>query len=158
MMWHCGDTSKNIPPYRMIRGSNMREMKVGIQKLSMMKKLVRNLEKLERIVNLHHLLVQNWTSRHVLDIYNPVINLFAFTFLLKVGASRQLIRRLIIIFCVIGRVIYWESKCLRINLSKKCHIKNPFFSCITIVVQIFLLSLKQNITDLLAMVDACSCD
>ena len=39
-MWYCGDRSKNILPYQVIRGSDMREMKGGIQKLSMMKKLV----------------------------------------------------------------------------------------------------------------------
>ena len=48
----------------------MREIKGGIRKLSMMQKLVKNLEKGVRIVNLPHLLVQNWTSRHVLDLYN----------------------------------------------------------------------------------------
>ena len=57
----------------------MREMKGGIQKLSMMNKLVKNVEKGVRIVNLPHLLVQNWTSRHVLDLYNDVKYLFAFT-------------------------------------------------------------------------------
>ena len=41
-MWYCGNRSKNIPPYWMIRGSDMREMKVGIHKLSMMKKFVKN--------------------------------------------------------------------------------------------------------------------
>ena len=58
-MWNHGDGSKNIPPYRMIRGSDMREMNGGIYKLSMMKKLVKNVEKGVRIVNLPHLLVQN---------------------------------------------------------------------------------------------------
>ena len=58
-------------------------MKGGIQKLSTMKKLVKTVDKGVRIVNLHHLLVQNWTSRHVLDLYNAVKNLFAFTSLNK---------------------------------------------------------------------------
>ena len=72
MMWYCGDRSKNIPPYMMIRGSDMREMKLGIQKLIMMNKLVKNVEKGVLIMNLPHLLVQNWTSRRVLDLYNAV--------------------------------------------------------------------------------------
>ena len=59
----------------------MREMKGGIQKLSMMNKLVKNVEKGVLIVNLPHLLVQNWTSRHVLDLYNAVKHLFEFTFI-----------------------------------------------------------------------------
>ena len=66
-MWYCGDRSNNIPPYWMIRGSDMRKMKGGIQKFSMMKKLVKMLEKGVRIVNLPHLLVQNCTLIHVLD-------------------------------------------------------------------------------------------
>ena len=40
-MWYCGNRSKNLPSYWMIRVSDMREMKVRIQKLSMMKKLVK---------------------------------------------------------------------------------------------------------------------
>ena len=77
-MWHCGDRLNNIPDYWMIRGSDMREMKGGIQKLSMMKELTKNVEKGVWIVNLPHLLVQNWTSRHVLDLYNDVKHFFAF--------------------------------------------------------------------------------
>ena len=79
-MWYCGDRLKNIPPYWMIRGSDMREMKVGIHKLSMMKKLVKNVEKGIRIVNLPHLLVKNSKLRHVLDIYNYVKHFFAFPY------------------------------------------------------------------------------
>ena len=30
-MWYCGNRSKNIQPYWMIRGSDMREMKGGIR-------------------------------------------------------------------------------------------------------------------------------
>ena len=86
-MWYCGDRSKNIPPYWMIRGSDMREMKGGIQKLSTMKKLVKNVEKGVRIVNLPHLLVQNWTSIHVLDLYNAVKFFLHLLILTKGGAS-----------------------------------------------------------------------
>ena len=82
-MWYCGDRSKNIPPFRMIRGSYIREMKGGIQKLSMMKKLVKHVVKVVRIVNLPHPLVQNWISINVLDLYNAVKHLFAFTSLNK---------------------------------------------------------------------------
>ena len=58
-------------------------MKGGIQKLSMTKKLVKSIEKGVRIVNLPHLLVQNWTSRHDVDLYNAVKHLFAFPSLNK---------------------------------------------------------------------------
>ena len=50
----------------------MKEMKVGIQELSMIKKLAENVDKGVRIVNLYHLLVQNLKQRHVLDLYNAV--------------------------------------------------------------------------------------
>ena len=73
--------------------------------MGMMKKLVKNLEKGVRIVNLPNLLVKNWTSTHVLDLYNAVKHLFAFTSLTKGDASRKFLGRLITIFCVLGRVI-----------------------------------------------------
>ena len=56
----------------------MKEMKVGIQELSMIKKLAENVDKGVRIVNLYHLLVQNLKQRHVLDLYNAVKQLFSF--------------------------------------------------------------------------------
>ena len=58
-------------------------MKGGIQKLSTMKKLVKNVEKGVRIVNLPHLLVQNWTLIYFLDLYNAVKIFFASTSLNK---------------------------------------------------------------------------
>ena len=78
-MWYCGDRLKNIPPYWMIIGSDMREMKGGIQKLSMMKKLVKILEKGVQIVKLPHPLVKHCTSIHVLDLYNDVKNIYFIT-------------------------------------------------------------------------------
>ena len=62
----------------------MREIKGGIHKLSMMNKLVKNIEKGVRIVNLPHLLVQNWTPRHFLDLYNVVKFFFTFTSINKI--------------------------------------------------------------------------
>ena len=83
----------------------MREMKGGIQKLSTMKKLVKNVEKGVRIVNLPHIIVQNWTSRHVLDLYNAFNFFLNFLLLTKGGALRKSLGILITIFCVLGRVI-----------------------------------------------------
>ena len=56
----------------------MKEMKGRIQKLSMMKKLVKNVDKGVRIVNLPHTIVKNWTLRHVLYLYNADKYFFAF--------------------------------------------------------------------------------
>ena len=72
----------------------MRETKGRIQKWSMMNKLVKNVEKGVRILNLPHPLVKNWTSRHVLDLYNDVKHLFGFTSLNK---RRRL------------KTIYWKT-------------------------------------------------
>ena len=83
----------------------MREIKGGIQKLSTMKKLLKNVDKGVRIVNLPHLLVQNWTSIHVLDLYNAVKHFLHFFLLTKGGALRNFLGRLIEIFYLLGRVI-----------------------------------------------------
>ena len=80
---YCGDKQNNIPLYRMVIVSDMRDIKVGIHKLSMMKKLAKNTEMGVHILNLPHLLVQNWTSRHVLQLYGTVKNLFAFSSIKK---------------------------------------------------------------------------
>ena len=53
-------------------------MKGGIWKCSMMKNLVKKVEKGLQIVNLPHLLVQNWTYGNVLNFYNAVKPFFAF--------------------------------------------------------------------------------
>ena len=83
----------------------MREMKGGINKLSVMKILIKNVEKGVRIVNLPHLLVINWTSIHFLDLYNDVKKKLHLLILTKGGASRKFLGRIITIFCVLGRVI-----------------------------------------------------
>ena len=67
----------------MIRGSDERDMKVGIQKLSMTNKLVKNVKKGVWIVNLPHLIVPNRTQIHVLDLYNAVKHWFEFNSLNK---------------------------------------------------------------------------
>ena len=40
-MWFCGDISKNIPPYRMMKAKYVKHVKGGKQKLSNMKSLVK---------------------------------------------------------------------------------------------------------------------
>ena len=90
-MWYCGDGSNNILPYWMIRGSDMIEMKGGIQKLIMMKKLVKNVEKGVRIVDLIHILVQNLKSRHFLDLYHSVKPFFVFPYLNKIRRIEKIV-------------------------------------------------------------------
>ena len=83
----------------------MRYMKGGIQKLSMMKKLVKNVEKGVWIVNLTHLLVKNWTSIHVFDLYNAVKHLFAFNSFNKRRHLETISWKTYYNICVLGRVI-----------------------------------------------------
>ena len=89
----------------MIRVSDMVEMKGGIHKLSMMNNVLKNIDMGVQIMNLTHLLVQNWTSRHVLDLYNAGKHFLHFLLLKKGDASRKLLGRIITIFCVLGRFI-----------------------------------------------------
>ena len=68
----------------------MRDMKGGIQRLSMMKKLAKNVEKVVLIVNLPHLLVQDWTLIQVLHLYNTVKHLFAIPSLNKMRCLKTI--------------------------------------------------------------------
>ena len=77
-MWFCGDVSKNIPPYRMLRAKKFMHVKGGKQKLSNMKYLVKQVIKSVGITNIHDLVVQNWFSRKVMDLYLGVMYFFAF--------------------------------------------------------------------------------
>ena len=87
-MWYCGDISKNVPPYRLLKAVDVKEVKFGKQKLSNMRCLVRHVERGARIVNLAHLIVKKWEVRDVLDLYHAVRHLFEFPSLI-VGKRRQ---------------------------------------------------------------------
>ena len=89
----------------MIRGSDTRYTNAVIHKLNMMKKLAKKIEKGVQVVNLPHLIVQIWTSRHILDLYNAVKCFLHLLPLTKGCASRKFPGRLITIFCVLVRVI-----------------------------------------------------
>ena len=103
-------------------------------------------------MNLPHLLFQNWTLRNVLDLYNYVKDFFAFPYLNK---KRCLYK--------IAWNTYYNILCARNGylvgeqvpnnqLKENVSYQKTIFSCIIIVVSIFLLSLKQKITALPAMV------
>ena len=77
-MWFCGDISKNIPPYRMLRAKNVMHIKGGKQKLSNMKSLVKQILRAAGIANRHALVVWNWSPRKVIDLYLGVRHFFAF--------------------------------------------------------------------------------
>ena len=77
-MWYCGDKSNNIPPFRVLRSCNVKSMKGGVNQLSMMRYLMRHVERAAHFVNLPHLIVRKWTTRNAIDLYNAVNHMFAF--------------------------------------------------------------------------------
>ena len=72
-MWFCGDISKNIPPYRMLRCKDMKQLNGGKQKLSNMKTLVKHVLIAAVIANWNDLVVDYWYPRNVIDLYVGVI-------------------------------------------------------------------------------------
>ena len=77
-MWFCGSVSKNIPPYRMLRQSDVRHLKEEKQKVSNMKYLVKHVLRAAVFVNDPELEVRFWTPKHVIDLYDGVKHIFAF--------------------------------------------------------------------------------
>ena len=80
-MWFCGYISTNIPPYIMIWCKNVEQVKVGKQKLSNMKTLVKHVMRLAVIANQNDLVVTCWSPRKLMDLYVVVSNFFDFPFL-----------------------------------------------------------------------------
>ena len=87
-MWYCGDISKNIPPFRVLKGVDVKDVKGGKQKLSNMRGLVRHVERAAGIVNLHHLVKTDMGTRDALDLYHAVKHLFKFPSLIN-GKQRR---------------------------------------------------------------------
>ena len=75
-MWYCGDRSRHICPLKMLYSFDVKGMKGGWQKLSMMKVLMCSIERAAIIVNITHLLVNCWTPRESIDYYITVNHLF----------------------------------------------------------------------------------
>ena len=87
-MWFCGDVSKNIPPYRILKAKDVMRLKGGKQKLSNMKSLVKNVIRAASIANRCDLVVRSWSPGKVLDLYRGVKHFFAFPTLLN-GKGRR---------------------------------------------------------------------
>ena len=58
-MWFYGDIYKHITPYRMLRAKDVMHIKGGIQKLSNMKSLVKQVIRYAGIANRNDLVVRN---------------------------------------------------------------------------------------------------
>ena len=80
-MWFCGEISKNIPPYRMLRCKNVEQVKGGKQKLSNKKTLVKHVTRAALIANRNDLVVSCWSPMKVMDLYRSVRHFFDFPYL-----------------------------------------------------------------------------
>ena len=78
ILWFFGYISKNIPPYRVLRGKYVMDVKGGKQKLSNMKSLVKQVIRAAGITNRHDLVVRNWFPRKVVYLYLGFRHFFAF--------------------------------------------------------------------------------
>ena len=77
-MWYCGDIPKNIPPYRMLRGSDVDYMKHGKSKLSSMKKLMGFVIRAATVVNRPNLIKREMLVNDTLLMYHAVKHMFHF--------------------------------------------------------------------------------
>ena len=77
-MWFCGDISKNIPPYRMMRAKYVMHIKGGKQKLPNMKSLVKQVIRAAGVANIHGLLIQKWSPRKLIYLYLGIRHFFDF--------------------------------------------------------------------------------
>ena len=87
-MWFCGDMSKSIPPYRMLKAKDVKHVKGGKQKLSNMKYLVAQVIRAATIANRADLVMRSWSPGKVLALYRGVKHFFAFPTLLNGKARR----------------------------------------------------------------------
>ena len=74
--WYCGNVSKGIPPYRLLRAWDLRHIKSGKSMLSQMRKVMKCMEKGVEIVNLPGLIKGKMEERDAITLYNSVKHLF----------------------------------------------------------------------------------
>ena len=67
-----------IPPYKMLKAWDVREIKNGKAKLSMMRKVTLSIHKEARIVNRADLIKPKMSEREAMDLYHAVKHLFHF--------------------------------------------------------------------------------
>ena len=76
VIWHCGDISNNVPSCRILVLYDVRKIKNGSQKLSMMRYLIMDVYKDAEIVNMMDLIVRYWNPPKTLDFYNSTNHIF----------------------------------------------------------------------------------
>ena len=73
-----GYISKIIPPYKILRCKDVKQVKGGKQNLSNIKTLVKHVMRAAVIANRNDLVVTCWSPRKVMDLYVGVRHFFAF--------------------------------------------------------------------------------
>eukprot|EP00957_Ditylum_brightwellii_P126486 9641759-Ditylum_brightwellii.AAC.1 len=66
-MWHCGDPSKNVPPYRIFCHHDVAPIKGERLVLNQMRYLFKHVYWAAEYVNLPHLIVSDWAPSDALD-------------------------------------------------------------------------------------------
>ena len=75
--WYCGNVSKGIPPYRLLRSWDLRHMKSAKAMLSQMRRVMKCVEKAVAIVNLPGLIKGKMEERDAITLYNSVKHFFS---------------------------------------------------------------------------------
>jgi len=81
--WYCGDKSRGIPPYRVLRAWDVAHIKGGKCKLSMMRRVVDAVCRGATVVNQPQLVKKNMKEPEALELYQAVKHLFHFPALEK---------------------------------------------------------------------------
>jgi hypothetical protein len=74
--WHCGNSSAGIPPYKMLKTCDVREVKSGTVKLSCMRKLMAEVSRAAIHVGREQLLRKNMTEQDAIRLHNAVKHMF----------------------------------------------------------------------------------
>ena len=87
-MWYCGDMTKNIPPYQALRSFDVKHLKIGKTYLSMMKYIMKHVERAALIVNQPHLVKNRMSVQDSFGLYHAIKHMFKFD-CLRVGKKRR---------------------------------------------------------------------
>jgi len=74
-----GDFSINVPPYKSLRGIDVKEMKTGKQKVSMIKKIKNEMHNRgAQQLRFDHMMKKSMTTRDALDLYHATKHLIQY--------------------------------------------------------------------------------
>ena len=77
-IWFCGDISKNISTYIILRRKDVKQVKGGTKILSNMENLLKHVMRGEFIENRNDLVLNFWSARNVMAFYRGLRLFFAF--------------------------------------------------------------------------------